>query len=228
MALAVNYSRWIFDRLRPFIGKHIVEVGAGMGSFTKFLLETQPASMTLLEPSISLFPILRERLPSLDPRGIAQARAATLAQAFAGTNAPRQPDTAIYVNVLEHIADDEQELRTLHSILPASGRLLIFVPANPWLMGTMDRHLRHFRRYKLDELAAKCRSAGFRIQLAEYFDVIGIVPWWVRYCLLQSDRMEPASVQLYDRIVVPISRILERFVTPPIGKSVILVAENSH
>jgi phospholipid N-methyltransferase len=226
MALAVNYSRWIFDRLRPFIGKHIVEVGAGMGSFTKILLETQPESMTLLEPSANLFPILSERLPTLDVRGIADARAATLAQAFGATNPPRQPDTAIYVNVLEHIADDEQELRALHSILPVSGRLLIFVPANPWLMGTMDHHLRHFRRYKLDELVMKCRSAGFRIQLAEYFDVIGIVPWWLSYCLLKSDRMEPASVQLYDRMVVPISRMLERFITPPIGKSVIMVAVN--
>jgi hypothetical protein len=130
------------------------------------------------------------------------------------------------VNVLEHIADDEQELRVLHSILPSSGRLLIFVPANPWLMGTMDRHLRHFRRYDLDELALKCGSAGFRVQHAEYFDVIGIVPWWVKYCLLQSDRMKPASVRRYDRMIVPISRMLERFVTPPIGKSVILVAEN--
>jgi phospholipid N-methyltransferase len=227
MALAVNYSRWIFDRLRPFIGKHIVEVGAGIGSFTKILLETQPESMTLLEPSVKLYPLLVKRLPALDARGITEARAATLIQAFCETNSPRQPDTAIYVNVLEHIADDENELRVLHTILPVAGRLLIFVPANPWLMGTMDHHLRHFRRYKLDELVMKCKSAGFRIHLAEYFDVIGIIPWWFNYCLLKSDRMDAASVQLYDRFVVPISRAFERLITPPIGKSVLLVAERA-
>lgn len=226
MALAVNYSRWILERLRPFIGKHIVEVGAGMGSFSQMLLETQPDSMTLLEPSPELFPVLTRRLPQIDTRGIAHTRPATLAQAFSGANAPRQPDTAIYVNVLEHIEDDEQELRSLHSILPASGRLLVFVPANRWLMGTMDHQLRHFRRYTLDELTTKCRSAGFRIQLAEYFDAIGIVPWWLKYCLFKSDHMEPTAVELYDRLIVPISRALERIVTPPIGKSVILVAEN--
>src|SRR5262249_49535864 len=111
MALAVNYSRWIFQRLQPFIGKHIVEVGAGMGSFSRILLETQPDSMTLLEPSETLFPILAQRLPAIDTRRVAHARHATLVQAFCGANAPGQPDTAIYVNVLEHIADDEQELR---------------------------------------------------------------------------------------------------------------------
>src|SRR4051812_18552348 len=98
MALAVNYSRWILDRLRPFIGKQILEVGAGIGSFSKLLLETQPAQMTLLEPSSNLFPILSKRLPEIDSRGIAHAYSATLAQAFARANPPHQPDTAIYVN----------------------------------------------------------------------------------------------------------------------------------
>jgi len=227
MALAVNYSRWILDRLRPFIGKHILEVGAGMGSFSKFLLETQPDSMTLLEPSPQLFPILTQRLPGIDKRRIARAHPATLLQAFSGSDMPRQPDTAVYVNVLEHIEDDEEELRAVHSILSVRGRLLIFVPANRWLMGTMDHQLRHFRRYTVDELSAKCRSAGFTIQLAQYFDVIGIVKWWLKYCLLKSSSLEPTAVELYDRLVVPASRAIERFVTPPIGKSVILVAENS-
>jgi SAM-dependent methyltransferase len=225
MALAANYSRWILDRLRPFIGKHILEVGAGMGSFSKFLMETAPETMTLLEPSPNLFAILTKRLHEIDTRGVAQVYPATLGRAFSEANRPRQPDTAIYVNVLEHIEDDEGELQALHSILPASGRLLIFVPAHRWLMGSMDHQLGHFRRYTRDQLSTMCRSAGFTIRLAEYFDVMGILPWWLKYCVLKSDRMEPAAVQLYDRLVVPISRTLERFVTPPVGKSVLVIAE---
>jgi hypothetical protein len=181
--------------------------------------------MTLLEPSPHLFPTLIRRLPAIDGNGIVQTRAETLRQAFSGADAPRQPDTVIYVNVLEHIEDDDDELRTVHSILPSGGCALIFVPANRWLMGTMDHQLGHFRRYTRDDLSAKCRSLGFRIRLAEYFDVIGIVPWWLKYCLLKSHRLEASAVEFYDRLVVPISRTLERFVTPPIGKSVILVAE---
>jgi hypothetical protein len=131
---------------------------------------------------------------------------------FSGANAPRQPDTAIYVNVLEHIEDDEQELRALHSILPASGRLLVFVPANRWLMGTMDHQLRHYRRYTLDELTTKCRSAArtsspsISMRLVS-FQVAEILP-------VQIDHMEP-------KVIVRCSsfhpRRLER-VTPPIGK----------
>lgn len=228
MALAVNYSRWILDRLKPFLGKHIVEVGAGAGSFSQLLLETRPASMTLLEPSLNLYSILSQRLPAIDKDRIAQAHHATLIQAFAAAARPRQPDTALYVNVLEHIQDDEAELRALHSILPRGGRVLIFAPAHRWLMGSMDRQLGHLRRYTLSELTWKCRAAGFKVRVSEYFDAIGIIPWWLKYCVLKSERMEPAAVRLYDRLVVPISRTLERLITPPLGKSIILVAENSN
>src|SRR5262245_9782619 len=113
MMLAVNYSRWILERLKPFLGKHIVEVGAGTGSFSQLLLETRPTSMTLLEPSPNLYSILSGRLPEIDKDGIAEAHQATLIQTFTGNLRRRQPDTAVYVNVLEHIRDDEGELHAL-------------------------------------------------------------------------------------------------------------------
>jgi SAM-dependent methyltransferase len=155
MALAVNYSRWILDTLKPFVGKHILEVGAGVGAFSQLLLETEPESMTLIEPSPDLYETLNARLPTIDKHGVARAHRSTLVKTFGGANPPGKPDTAVYVNVLEHIRDDEGELRELHSILPAGGRLLLFVPANRWLMGSMDRQLGHFRRYTIDELTSK-------------------------------------------------------------------------
>jgi SAM-dependent methyltransferase len=224
MALAVNYSSWILDRLKPFFGRHILEVGAGSGSFSQMLLETGPRSMTLLEPSPNLFSVLTSRLPAMDKKGIARAYPLTVADAYCGSDPLPTPDTAVYVNVLEHIEDDEGELRNVYSILPENGHLLIFVPANRWLMGSMDLQLGHCRRYALDELTSKCRSAGFLIRVAEYFDVIGILPWWIKYCLLKSDHMEPGAVKLYDRFVVPVSRTLEALITPPVGKSIILAA----
>jgi len=62
MAFAVNYHRWILDRLAPFLGKRIIEVGAGVGSFSELLLETRPESLTSLEPSPNMFAVLIQRL----------------------------------------------------------------------------------------------------------------------------------------------------------------------
>ena len=51
MDFAVNYHRWILTLMKPFLGKHLVEVGAGTGAFSELLLETKPQTLSLIEPS---------------------------------------------------------------------------------------------------------------------------------------------------------------------------------
>ena len=92
-------------------------------------------------------------------------------------------------------------------------------------MGSMDRQLGHFRRYSMNELTTKCRTAGFQIRAAAHFDFIGMLPWWLKYCVLKSERMEPAAVRFYDQWIVPVSRFLESIVSPPVGKNIIVIGE---
>src|SRR5215467_5267738 len=101
MALATNYRRWIMEFFKPFLGKHILEVGAGAGSFSEMLLLERPQSLTVLEPSDNLYPSLSQRLAALDQAGISKVKQATLSDAFSDASLAR-PDTAIYINVLEH------------------------------------------------------------------------------------------------------------------------------
>jgi SAM-dependent methyltransferase len=225
MALATNYRRWIMGFFRPFLGKHILEVGAGAGSFSEMLLRERPQSLTILEPSDNLYPSLSRRLAALDPDGIARVTQATLSEAFGDTSQMPRPDTAVYINVLEHVADDEAELNRICSTLLPAGRILIFVPAHQFLMSRMDREVGHFRRYSLKELKSKCASAGFRVTLARYFDVFGFLPWFLKYRLMKSNRLQPGEVRAYDRFIVPICRTLESFVSPPFGKNIILIGE---
>jgi len=139
--------------------------------------------------------------------------------------ARRRPDSIIYVNVLEHVPDDEGELRAVHRALAPGGRVFIFVPAFRWLYGGFDRRVAHVRRYTRPELEGKCAAAGFHVLKSVYFDLAGVAPWWIKYRLLKSDSMEPGLVKLYDRCFVPLVKVAERVVPPPLGKNVLLVAE---
>jgi phospholipid N-methyltransferase len=227
MAFAANYRRWIMGLLRPFVGRNIVEIGAGTGAFSELLLATSPESLMVLEPSFNLYCHLVDHLPRLDSKGILEVRHSNFPDAWTGSMQRHVPDTAVYINVLEHIEEDETELNAVFAALPRGGRILIFVPAMPFLMSPMDRELGHFRRYTLKQLAAKCSAAGFKINLARYFDLLGIAPWWVKYRLLNSSTLGPSAVRLHDRFVVPVSRTLERMLTPPCGKNIILVGEKT-
>ncbi|HEX8560802.1 MAG TPA: class I SAM-dependent methyltransferase [Pyrinomonadaceae bacterium] len=225
MSFARNYHRWILDLFAPRLGRRIVEVGAGSGSFSELLLERSPESLALVEPSPEMHGRLVENL-----RGAARATRVsfhndTFARVARRLAERERPDSVIYVNVLEHVEDDEAELRVVRETLGPGGRLFVFVPAFEWLYGSFDRQVGHRRRYTRRGLAEKCRRAGLEVVEAVYFDAAGVLPWWLKYRVLRSEEMEPAAVRFYDRFCVPVLRRVEALVPPPVGKNVLLVAE---
>ncbi len=226
MAAAVNYHRWILEIFKPYLGVNIVEVGAGAGSFSELLLSEHACeTLTLIEPSEDLFRELEVCVQQLETAARVAIHNSTFRESIPLIGAPQPPDSIIYVNVLEHIEDDDEELIAVRETLSDGGRLLLFVPALSWLYGAIDKRIAHFRRYSKEDLEEKLRRLGFWVLRSNYFDFAGIFPWWVRYVLLKSDSLEPGSVLLYDRFVVPIIRRVETLVTPPIGKNLIMVAE---
>lgn len=224
MSFAVKYHRWLLDELRPYFGKNIVEVGAGKGSFSEMLLDTEPDSLSLVEPSEMFFDLERNISSGINGTRVGfyhsifeRARSEIISQA--------KPDTIIYVNVLEHIEDDARELDLIHESLADGGRCLIFVPAMRALFSDFDRDLGHFRRYRKAELETRVRDAGFRILKSKFFDLAGVAPWFVKYRILRSRTLGGGAVSLYDNLVVPIMRRVESVIAPPIGKNILLVAE---
>ncbi len=228
MSFASSYHKWILEVFRPHLGARVVEVGAGTGLFSEMLLELQPKSLSLIEPSKRMFDQLHERMRQINPESDVTTYNATFSEVAAEVRRDQRPDSVIYVNVLEHIDDDEAELGLVHKTLDKRGRLFIFVPALEWLFGTLDVEVGHFRRYNKRDIETKCRRAGFKIIQCRYFDLAGVAPWWINYRLLKLHKIQVGAVKLYDRYVVPVSKAFESRVIPPIGKNLLLIAEKSH
>ncbi len=62
--------------------------------------------------------------------------------------ADRYFDTAVLLNVLEHVDDDRSLLADISARLALGGTLCIWVPAFPSLFGEFDRLVGHCRRYR--------------------------------------------------------------------------------
>jgi SAM-dependent methyltransferase len=219
MSAAVNYHRWILDEFEPFLGKIVAEVGAGIGSVSQLILERPIERLFAFEPSRNMFPAL-EKLLKDEPR--AEAVNDFLTPAFSRPGF----DSILYLNVLEHIADDVAELGNVNRTMKSGGHLLIFVPALSALFSEFDRELGHFRRYTKTELADKVSASGFEIISSRYFDIAGVIPWYLNFVLLRN-RMGKNAVSAYDKAVVPVMRVIEGLVAPPIGKNVLLVARKN-
>lgn len=222
MSFAVNYHKWILEEFRPFLGKKLVEVGAGTGSFSEMLIDEKPENLALVEPS-EMFEFLEQNISQFDTAVSVNYYNSIFSEAAGTLN--EKPDTIIYVNVLEHIEDDRGELEKVYETLAPGGHCLIFVPALMSLYGAFDEKVGHFRRYRKAELEEKGKAAGFKVVKSKYFDFVGIFPWYIKYKLLKSDSLESGAVEAYDKFAVPVTKQFERFLKFPVGKNILTVLQ---
>lgn len=219
MSFAVNYHKWIVNELEPFLGNTVVEVGAGRGDLSTLLLQTGLKKLFVFEPSSNLFPVLQAKVEG-------QFRIKAINKFFSSDLVPNTIDSVLYINVLEHIEDDRAELLNAYRALPIGGYLLLFVPALPQLYSEADRVMGHFRRYYKKELIDRVKEVGFEVEKARYFDLAGIIPWYVNFVLLKNS-FSVGNVTIYDKVVIPPMRRFEKLFVPFVGKNVLLVARKT-
>jgi len=217
LAVATNYRAAIAREFAPFLTGRVVEVGAGVGQFTAELARL-PAirEVIAVEPE----PGFCEKLRGL-PLAI-RVVPGTISALPAGFAC----DAIVSVNVLEHIADDEAELRHYGDLLRScAGHLCLFVPARPELYAPLDGDMGHHRRYTRPALRQKLPRAGLRIERLHYFNSVGYFAWFGLFRVLRKRRFDPRQVVWFDRYIFPIVHTLERGVAwPPLGQSLLAVA----
>ena len=74
------------------------------------------------------------------------------------------------LDVLEHIEEDTASLITLRGLLKADGKIVITVPAFPWLWSKHDELHHHKRRYSRGSLAKTIADAGLELERIGYFN----------------------------------------------------------
>lgn len=217
-----NYNDWIVGHFRRHLGGKAAEIGAGLGTISE-LLRPHVESLDLIEPT----PALAQRLQAkfADDGGCSVAEK-TL-ETWVSTSAGADYDAIVMVNVLEHIEDDHAAARGLFDALIPGGKLLIFVPALPFLFSELDRIYGHFRRYRRGQLRICIESAGFRIDTLHYFDITGVIPWWLLNTLMGKTSFHQPSLTVYDKLFVPPTKLIESVLPPPLGKNLILIASKS-
>ena len=221
MSFARNYHEWIADEFAPYLGEEVAEVGAGSGDFTELILERGGRCVSCFEPSNNMYPILEKR--HLDREGVETI------QSFFGEKLEENRerfDSAVYVNVLEHVEYDREEVGFAHEALKRGGHLAILVPALEWLYSEFDSQLGHFRRYRRGNLVALLEDQGFEIQEAKYFDMAGIMPWYLLMVMFNK-ALNSGNVSAYDKFVIPISRFLEGKWAPAIGKNLLVIGRKA-
>ena len=217
-----NYNNWIASQFAPALKGRAAEIGAGLGTISHRILPLVD-SLELVEPAPALAAQLHEKFAGeMAVRVVDQTF-----EAWALSTGPDAFDGIVLVNVLEHIKDDHAAGREFYRSLKPGGRLMIFVPALPFLYIQLDYAYGHYRRYTRKTLRNCIASAGFDIETLHYVDIAGVFPWWLLNTVLGKTTFHAPSLRVYDKFVVPVTRTFESFIAPPLGKNLILIARKA-
>ena len=214
-----RYREWMMKHFRPYLGGDVIEIGAGVGNMSEHL-DPHVSTLDLLEPSSNLIGPLKSKFSDSDTVVVMHETF----ESFIAAKPEKKYDCIVMVNVLEHIEDDRAALLECYRALRPGGYLLILVPALQFLFSKLDHLVGHFRRYERAELEQKIQESGLQIEELRFFDSIGIVPWWLLNTIGGATEFNPALISLYDAVFVPVTRLLETLIEPPIGKNLIAIS----
>jgi SAM-dependent methyltransferase len=214
-ANATNWKTYVARHLRTFIRGDVLEVGSGIGSMTQVLCGGA-RHWTCLEPD----PNLSARARSL------LGRTATNCEFRVGTLDALRPeesfDAILYMDVVEHIADDGEELNRAASHLRPSGAICVLAPAHPMLYSRFDRAIGHVKRYTKKTLSA-AGPPGLRLERLRYLDCCGLLASVGNRFILRSAAPTRGQIVFWDKILVSLSRVLDPLTGYCVGKSVLAV-----
>jgi SAM-dependent methyltransferase len=213
---ARNYNAWLYGRARPCLGRRVLDLGAGIGTFTE-LAADDGRDVVALEPHAPYAELLEAGVGGRPNVEVVRATVEELRDRRAASF-----DSVLCFNVLEHIPDDASTLRAAHDVLAPGGHLLLLVPAHPLLYGEVDRRIGHVRRYQRQPLVRLLEEVGFETVSARYVNPVGALGWLVTFRLRSPERWPRGQYRLFDTLV-PILRQLDR-VPLPVGLSVWAIA----
>jgi len=217
------YHQWVFDKIRPYLGKDILEVGCGIGNLTGLLLNQARVIVTDVNRSY-LQRVENKYRDHPNLKGILVWDIEESLTKFFDIPIDIPIDTILCSNVLEHINMDEAALENFFHLLPEGGKLIVLVPALKILYNALDKELGHFRRYNRAELAQKLVRNGFRICSSKYFNFFGIIGWFVNGTLLKRRLLQPGQIKTFNAMV-PLFVWMEKVVPTLVGQSLIVVGE---
>ncbi|HAN65328.1 MAG TPA: methyltransferase type 12 [Chitinophagaceae bacterium] len=221
-AQARNWKSYMAALLKPYISGNVLEVGAGLATNTGYLMCPDVKSWTLLEPDQKMAGRLDEALKKSALPPACQVICADTGQL------PRVPayDCILYIDVLEHILNDKEELETASALLKPGGKLLVLAPAHPYLMSPFDIAIGHYRRYTINALRELTPKDTRKLRFF-YADSAGLCASLSNKWMLRQSMPTEKQIRFWDRFLVPASKILDKVLFHGAGKSVIAIWEKN-
>lgn len=216
MSQATWYNRWSFKKFSEYLQGDILEVGCGIGNFTKAL--SKFGKVWAIDNDH--FCVEKTKKQTDLPEQVLDANIETDSHIFG----KKKFDTIVCLNVLEHIKKDRRALINMYQKLKIHGNLVLLVPIHPSLYGEIDRSINHYRRYRPNELKTLLSNCHFEIIFSRKLNFLGALGWWFSGKVLKNNTVHKKRLLIFD-LIAPFILPLEDIIEPPIGTSLLVIAQ---
>jgi len=211
-----NYRSYQIELFENYVGKEILEVGAGRGKIIEILAQNSEKQFTLLELDKNFFDILNNKFNSKNIK-VLEERTQNIKE--------KKFDTIFYLDVIEHIEDDRFELDTAYNLLKKNGHLIIIVPAFQILFSKFDQKVGHFRRYRKEFFKRYSDEKNLKIKKLVYFDFLGFfIILFSKLLNLTNSKKTTLGIKIWN-FLIPLSRLIDKITFHSIGKSIVCIYE---
>lgn len=211
-----NYRLYQIELFGNYVGKEILEVGAGRGKIIEILAQNSEKQFTLLELDKNFFDILNNKFNSKNIK-VLEERTQNIKE--------KKFDTIFYLDVIEHIEDDRFELDTAYNLLKKNGHLIIIVPAFQILFSKFDQRVGHFRRYRKEFFKRYSDEKNLKIKKLVYFDFLGFfIILFSKLLNLTNSKKTTLGIKIWN-FLIPLSRLIDKITFHSIGKSIVCIYE---
>ena len=220
---ADNFTEWMYSEVKPYLRKNILEVGSGIGTYSEKI------ASDFKERKIIFSDIDDEYVAGLNKRFQDNKNVSCIKLNLENPsdfkNIKHKVDSAIALNVIEHIEDDVAALNNMYSLLERNSRFVVLVPAHKFLYNCLDESLGHYRRYTKQEIIQKVSRTKFKINKIFYFNFISIFGWYLNGNILKKTIINNNNMKFLNALVPGLKVFEKNILRNKIGLSLVAVLE---
>lgn len=202
---ARRFNQWMGQTLRPLVGDRVLEIGAGIGTLTNQFIPRERYVASDINPHYLRY--LQSYSFGKPYLHVLRVDAGET-EHFEGLES--KFDTAIMINVLEHVPDPVLALRNLWNALEPGGKAVILVPQHPSLFGSFDEVLLHRERYTRGLLESQLAEAGFSVEKIFDFNRFSVPGWWLNGKILRRKKFSRLQLKILE-LAMPTLKRIDRF-----------------
>jgi len=207
------WRKYTFLLIKKYFKDEILEVGAGIGSFTKNYIN-KFNNITLSETDNKNLEEIKKKFSNISKINIENNLIQNINKKF---------NTIIYLNVLEHIENDIAEINSAIGKLNDNGYLIILVPAHQKLYSKFDKAVGHVKRYELDFFKKNNFKNAELVDLY-YLDYLGYLLYYINRIFFKEETWPSKyKVMLWDKFFTPITILIDFLLRYRFGKNIMCI-----